>query len=151
MFKNKKNIVIILLFLVVVSICVSAYAHSGRTDSNGGHYNSSTGEYHYHHGEPAHQHNNGKCPYESSDFSLTLFKIFIFVVGLMMFPLFVNMILGGFISMFLDFISSKRKKIKLTHEEQLLMDEKNDKIYGFISIVLFVIEIIIWAIIVFQW
>ncbi len=26
------------------------FAHSGRTDSNGGHYNKSTGEYHYHNG-----------------------------------------------------------------------------------------------------
>ena len=39
-------------------------AHSGGTDSNGGHYDRSTGEYHYHHGYPAHQHINGVCPYE---------------------------------------------------------------------------------------
>ena len=30
--------------------------HSGRTDGNGGHYNHSTGDYHYHHGHPAHDH-----------------------------------------------------------------------------------------------
>jgi hypothetical protein len=37
------------------------------TDGNGGHYNSSTGEYHYHHGYPAHSHTNGVCPYEYDD------------------------------------------------------------------------------------
>jgi len=43
------------------------YAHSGGTDENGGHYDHSTGEYHYHHGYPAHQHPNGKCPYAFDD------------------------------------------------------------------------------------
>lgn len=38
--------------------------HSGGTDGDGGHYNHSTGEYHYHHGYSAHQHYNGKCPYD---------------------------------------------------------------------------------------
>lgn len=42
----------------------AASAHPGRTDANGGHWNNSTGEYHYHHGYPAHQHPNGVCPYE---------------------------------------------------------------------------------------
>lgn len=44
-----------------------SYAHSGRTDSSGGHYNHTTGEYHYHHGYPAHQHPNGVCPYDFDD------------------------------------------------------------------------------------
>lgn len=44
-----------------------AFAHSGRTDSKGGHYNRSTGEYHYHHGYSAHQHENGVCPYDYND------------------------------------------------------------------------------------
>lgn len=43
------------------------YAHPGRTDSRGGHYNRSTGEYHYHHGYPAHQHPDGVCPYDFDD------------------------------------------------------------------------------------
>lgn len=42
-------------------------AHSGRTDGDGGHYDHSTGEYHYHHGYPAHQHENGECPYRFDD------------------------------------------------------------------------------------
>ena len=45
----------------------TSYAHPGRTDSNGGHYNRSTGEYHYHHGYPEHQHPNGVCPYDFDD------------------------------------------------------------------------------------
>lgn len=58
------------IFLVSV-LCISlllfpASAHSGRTDSNGGHTNHSTGEYHYHHGYAAHQHPNGVCPYAST-------------------------------------------------------------------------------------
>ena len=52
-----------LMFMIAV---FSAYAHSGGTDSKGGHYNRSTGEYHYHHGYSAHQHPNGVCPYETS-------------------------------------------------------------------------------------
>ena len=44
-------------------LCSAADAHSGRTDANGGHWNRKTGEYHYHHGYPAHQHPGGVCPY----------------------------------------------------------------------------------------
>lgn len=52
------------LFLALaLCITVSAYAHPGGTDSKGGHTNHSTGEYHYHHGNPEHQHVNGFCPY----------------------------------------------------------------------------------------
>lgn len=40
----------------ILSVSVFAYAHPGKTDSNGGHINHSTGEYHYHHGYSAHQH-----------------------------------------------------------------------------------------------
>lgn len=43
-----------------------AAAHSGGTDENGGHYDHSTGEYHYHHGHSAHQHPGGICPYQNS-------------------------------------------------------------------------------------
>lgn len=44
-------------------------AHSGRTDSNGGHHDyknkSGLGDYHYHHGYGPHLHPNGVCPYTS--------------------------------------------------------------------------------------
>lgn len=55
-----------LLCFVAVLLILSApfaLAHSGRTDSDGGHYDRSTGEYHYHHGMSAHQHPGGVCPY----------------------------------------------------------------------------------------
>ena len=50
---------------------IVAEAHSGRTDSSGGHKDnknkSGLGYYHYHcGGHPAHLHNNGTCPYSSS-------------------------------------------------------------------------------------
>ena len=54
--------------VLAVTLCIgSASAHPGRTDANGGHYNHSTGEYHYHHGYPAHQHIDGVCPYDYDD------------------------------------------------------------------------------------
>lgn len=53
-----------LLAVLAILLC-SVLAHSGRTDRNGGHYDRSTGEYHYHHGMEAHQHPNGVCPYKS--------------------------------------------------------------------------------------
>ena len=58
-----------LLLCIVCCLCcvVVVFAHPGRTDSNGGHYDRSTGEYHYHHGYPAHQHTGGICPYDYDD------------------------------------------------------------------------------------
>ena len=52
--------------LLIAILCIPAavaFAHSGGTDENGGHWDHSTGTYHYHHGYPAHQHPNGICPY----------------------------------------------------------------------------------------
>lgn len=57
---------------VSISLCLvfslSALAHSGRTDSNGGHRDtnnvSGLGSYHYHHGYSAHLHPGGVCPYD---------------------------------------------------------------------------------------
>tara|TARA_Y100000816_G_C25999514_1_gene522205 strand:- start:686 stop:1006 length:321 start_codon:yes stop_codon:yes gene_type:complete len=43
-------------------------AHSGRTDSKGGHFNRKTGEYHWHHGTFAHQHYNGVCSLQDSSY-----------------------------------------------------------------------------------
>lgn len=73
--KNKKKIISILVtILMVVSIGVNVYGHSGRTDSSGGHKDnknkSGLGSYHYHcGGNPAHLHTNGVCPYSSSSTS----------------------------------------------------------------------------------
>ncbi|WP_455543682.1 YHYH domain-containing protein [Intestinibacter sp.] len=66
--KNKIFILTIILTLIMTSV---SFAHSGRTDSSGGHRDnknkSGLGSYHYHcGGYPAHLHKNGVCPYSSS-------------------------------------------------------------------------------------
>lgn len=61
------------LLLALFFLITPVFAHSGRTDSNGGHYDRSTGEYHYHHGYSAHQHYDmdgdgiPDCPYNFKD------------------------------------------------------------------------------------
>lgn len=68
---RKRLLAFLLAFLLLLSPTV--LAHSGKTDANGGHYDRSTGEYHYHHGYPAHQHydmdSDGiiDCPYDFYD------------------------------------------------------------------------------------
>lgn len=61
-----RKFVPLFLLLLLCFPAVSA-AHPGRTDADGGHYDRSTGEYHYHHGYPAHQHTDGICPYDYDD------------------------------------------------------------------------------------
>lgn len=39
---------IVWLFVIFIIFASISFAHPGRTDSNGGHYDRSTGEYHYH-------------------------------------------------------------------------------------------------------
>ena len=64
--------------MIAISLIVTStspvMAHSGRTDSNGGHRDnknkSGLGYYHYHcGGHPAHLHENGVCPYKSGSSS----------------------------------------------------------------------------------
>lgn len=67
----------LLKLLVVLALCLSlsivVVAHPGGTDSDGGHTDHSTGEYHYHHGYSAHQHYDQDgdglldCPYNFVD------------------------------------------------------------------------------------
>ena len=63
----KQYTLLILIVCIALSLVFVVSAHSGKTDSNGGHLNHSTGEYHYHHGYPEHQHTNGECPYNFKD------------------------------------------------------------------------------------
>lgn len=76
MLKSKKIVIITKFLLTVVFIIsftsmfnLNTFAHSGRTDSNGGHRDnknaSGLGSYHYHHGMGPHLHPNGVCPYAS--------------------------------------------------------------------------------------
>jgi hypothetical protein len=41
---------VLLLTIILIFCSAMAFAHSGGTDSSGGHYNRSTGSYHYHQG-----------------------------------------------------------------------------------------------------
>ena len=55
------------IFTLFTLVSLLAFAHPGRTDANGGHYDRKNGTYHYHHGYSAHSHPNGVCPYESPE------------------------------------------------------------------------------------
>lgn len=59
----KTSLILMSIVVIILGSCVAVFAHPGKTDSTGGHFDRSTGEYHYHHGYPAHQHENGTCPY----------------------------------------------------------------------------------------
>ena len=70
-YKVKKIVTIVLICVFSIEICNITFAHSGKTDSNGGHKDnknkSGLGSYHYHcGGYPAHLHTNGVCPYSSN-------------------------------------------------------------------------------------
>lgn len=70
-YRGKKIITGILICILSGAMCNITFAHSGRTDSKGGHKDknnaSGLGSYHYHcGGYPAHLHTNGVCPYSSS-------------------------------------------------------------------------------------
>lgn len=75
--KNKIKIgaiLIIALSVILIGCNTFSFAHSGRTDANGGHKDnknkSGLGSYHYHcGGHPAHLHINGVCPYSASSTS----------------------------------------------------------------------------------
>lgn len=58
---------VIAIVFALTAISCSAFAHPGRTDSDGGHFDRSDGSYHYHHGYPAHDHVDGVCPFNFDD------------------------------------------------------------------------------------
>lgn len=66
----KKIAAALFSLMLLFSISTIAFAHSGRTDAKGGHYDHIGGDYHYHHGYPAHQHPNGECPYRNNSSSV---------------------------------------------------------------------------------
>ncbi len=63
----KSLLTIILIISFTAMSALNTFAHSGRTDSSGGHRDnknaSGLGSYHYHHGYGPHLHPNGICPY----------------------------------------------------------------------------------------
>ena len=64
---KKPLILLIGTILSLTTLSISVYAHPGKTDGAGGHYDHQNGGYHYHHGYPAHSHTNGDCPYNYDD------------------------------------------------------------------------------------
>lgn len=66
----KKLLAFGMIFCLLFQNVPLVTAHSGRTDSSGGHHDynnvSGLGSYHYHHGYGPHLHTNGVCPYETS-------------------------------------------------------------------------------------
>lgn len=60
-----RSLILLAVAVVVFGFSLRTLAHSGGTDSQGGH-NGPDG-YHYHHGYPPHQHPNGECPYDFQD------------------------------------------------------------------------------------
>jgi len=48
-----KRIIVVCIVCIIICLPTFCYPHSGRTDSNGGHYNRKTGDYHYHSGGPS--------------------------------------------------------------------------------------------------
>ena len=70
-FFKKISIYMMTAMLAFSTVPGTVQAHSGRTDSSGGHHDnknvSGLGSYHYHcGGHPAHLHDDGVCPYSSS-------------------------------------------------------------------------------------
>lgn len=63
----KTTLAFLLSALLIFTAPMASLAHSGGTDSSGGHRDnrnvSGLGYYHYHHGMGPHLHPNGVCPY----------------------------------------------------------------------------------------
>lgn len=63
----------LILLIMIAVLPIQVFAHPGQTDSNGGHYDHGSGEYHYHHGYEAHRHydmdgdGDVDCPYNFHD------------------------------------------------------------------------------------
>ena len=70
---------------IILSLCIFISAHSGGTDSKGGHHSGSS--YHYHHGHPAHQHadidgdGDEECLYEVEQTASTVAGVGIAAAG----------------------------------------------------------------------
>jgi hypothetical protein len=111
----KKLVCFLSIAVIMLVSVVTVFAHSGRTDSKGGHTNRSTGEYHYHHGYGAHQHDDGFCPIEPKNeryySDWYKFKILLSEIPketLQIAPIIINALL---VPLFLFIIKTKRNKL----------------------------------------
>lgn len=69
--KQKRIGIFLIILIIALVLPLNCIAHSGRTDSHGGHKDnknaSGLGPYHYHcGGNPPHLHDGGVCPYSST-------------------------------------------------------------------------------------
>lgn len=64
--RKYKKFYILILIIYMLIIPINTFAHSGRTDSNGGHWDRSTGTYHYHNGTSVQQNSGGSYQYNNS-------------------------------------------------------------------------------------
>ena len=62
-----KKRILALVVILLIAFPLLVLAHSGRTDSNGGHYNRKTGEYHYHNGGPAYNSSSSSSYSQPAD------------------------------------------------------------------------------------
>ena len=69
-----KKRILALIVILLVTFPLMVLAHSGRTDSNGGHYNRKTGEYHYHNGGPAYNSSSSSNYSQSADV-VSIYKV----------------------------------------------------------------------------
>ena len=93
--KSKKalSVFFLILFIIGLLLCsnILAIAHSGGTDSNGGHYDRQNEGYHYHHGYPEHEHPDGVCPYKNkTDITKKKPNIVIKIIGCIIGALFLG-------------------------------------------------------------
>ena len=74
-----------IILITILSLFLAVSAHSGGTDSKGGHHSGSS--YHYHHGHPAHQHEDidgdgdEECLYEVEQTASTVAGVGIAAAG----------------------------------------------------------------------
>lgn len=69
-----KKRILALVVILLVTFPLLVLAHSGRTDSNGGHYNRKTGEYHYHNGGTAYNSSSSSSYGQPSDV-VSIYKV----------------------------------------------------------------------------
>ena len=133
--KLHKLFLAFLAFILLLSL--PAYAHSGKTDGAGGHYDRFSGEYHYHHGYSAHQHPNGVCPYDYDEVEKT--STLETIVGIIIFGLLFGSIFGSIIIMFTIFYD-------IIKHNELLKNSVTEKIFPYVFKICIPLFLIISAI-----
>lgn len=149
---NKSIKKILLMLIICFSFSTIVFAHPGRTDSNGGHYNRSTGEYHYHDGSSANQYkyNNKKSistttnnvlitentkTEKTKDNDNAIEKIMAYIVLFILFGLPLIMSVAYFpimaLSLFWDNIKKKPEKLRSKYMKEKLHEFIYNIIYVF--------------------